>query len=192
VDGIDFAAALALYGGSGAAYLPVLRSFVTHIPGLIAKMDEHLDSSLTDYAVEVHGLKGTCSAICADGTAELAKKLEFASKEGKGDVVRAGHGELRRQVLELTERLRELFEEREAYRPREERESRAGPERELLVRLSAAAGSFNSNKTEEVLGELERYRYEKDGDLIARLREQAENFDYEAMHRDLEEFLGGV
>jgi hypothetical protein len=37
---------------------------------------------------------------------------------------------------------------------------------------------------------LERYRYERGGDLILWLREQAENFDYEAMHKRLEETLG--
>jgi PAS domain S-box-containing protein len=188
VKGVDTGAALTLYGG-GAALIPILQSFVTHTPGLITRMDSHLETSLEDYAVEVHGLKGTCTAICAGRTAELAKRLEFASKEGNWDVVRAGHGELRRQALELTERLRVLLEEWEAYRPEKEKESRAEPERELLVRLSAAAGSFNSNETEEALGELERYRYEKDGDLITWLREQAENFDYDAMHKRLEEFL---
>jgi HPt (histidine-containing phosphotransfer) domain-containing protein len=189
VQGVDTGAALTLYGG-GAALIPVLQSFVTHTPGLIAQMDGHLEGSLADYAVEAHGLKGTCNAICAAGTAGLAKKLEFASKEGNWDVVRAGHGELRRQALELTERLRVLLEEWKAYRPEGEKESRAEPDRGLLVRLSAAAGSFSSNETEEILGELERYRYEKDGNLITWLREQAENFDYDAMHKRLEEFLG--
>jgi HPt (histidine-containing phosphotransfer) domain-containing protein len=187
--GLDMGAALALYGG-GAALLPILKSFVTHTPGLIARMDAHLETSLTDYAVEVHGLKGTLNAVCAAKTAELAKRLEFASKEGNGDAVRAGHGELRRRALELAEELRGLLEEWEAYRPEAEKESRAEPERELLIRLSAATGSFNSNETEEVLGELERCRYERDGELITWLREQAENFDYEAMHKRLEEFLG--
>jgi CheY-like chemotaxis protein len=188
VNGVDVGAALVLYGG-GAALIPVFSSFVTHTPGLIAGMDGHLASSLAEYAVEVHGLKGALNAICAAGTAELAKELEFASKEGDGDVVRSGHGELRRQALELTEGLRGLLEEWEASRPEGAKEWRAAPEREHLVRLSAATGSFNFNETEEALRKLERYRYEKDGKLVTWLREQAENFDYDAMHQRLEEFL---
>ncbi|MDR1047712.1 MAG: hypothetical protein LBL64_08040 [Treponema sp.] len=35
----------------------------------------------------------------------------------------------------------------------------------------------------------ERYRYEEGEELVHWLREQAENFDYDAMHRRLEEFL---
>ncbi|MDR1444247.1 MAG: response regulator [Treponema sp.] len=188
VDGVDFAAALRLYGGA-AALIPILKSFVTYTPSLIEKMDAHLETSLPDYAVEVHGLKGTCNAICASAAADLAKELEFASREGRGDFVKARHGELRRQALELTERLKVLLEGR-ACPPEREKERREEPGRELLARLSAAARKFDSSGAEEILGELERYRYEKDGDLIRRLREQAENFDYEAMHRGLEEFLG--
>jgi HPt (histidine-containing phosphotransfer) domain-containing protein len=189
VEGIDFNAALQLYGGDGAALMTILQSFLAHTPALIQKMDAHLETSLPDYAVEVHGLKGTCAAICASESAELARELEFASREGKGDFVKARHGELRRQVLALTEGLKVLAEGWEACRPGLEKEARSKPDRELLVRLSAAAGDFNSNKVEEVLGELERYRYEEGEELIQWFREQAENFDYEALHKWLEEFL---
>jgi signal transduction histidine kinase/CheY-like chemotaxis protein len=190
VEGVDFTAALALYGGSGAALMPILKSFAAHTPSLIEKMDAHLEASLPDYAVEVHGLKGACNAICAASAADLAKELEFASKEGKGEFVKARHGELRRQAMELAEGLREMVEGWEACRPKVEKERREEPERALLIRLSVTAGQFNTNETEEILEELERYRYERGEELILRLREQAENFDYEAMHERLEEFLG--
>ncbi|MDR1898690.1 MAG: response regulator [Treponema sp.] len=187
VEGADFAAALILYGDSGAALIPILKSFVTHTPPLLEKMNAHLETSLPDYTVEVHGLKGTCGAICADGTAALARELEFASKEGNADFVRSHHEELRRQTLDLTERLKSLLAEWDACRPAQEKEQRTEPDRELLARLSAATAEFNSNLTEEILGELEQYRYERGEELITWLREQAENFDYDAIHRRLEE-----
>jgi hypothetical protein len=68
----------------------------------------------------------------------------------------------------------------------EDKELRAEPDRELLKRLSEATAAFNSNETERVLGELEQYRYERGEELIQWLREQAENFDYDAMHKRLE------
>jgi HPt (histidine-containing phosphotransfer) domain-containing protein len=188
-EGIDFASGLALYGNNGAAYLPILRSFITNTPGLLEKMDGHVESSLPDYAIEVHGLKGTCNAIGAKGTAEAARELEFAAKEGNIGLVRRKHGALRREALELTGRLTVLLEEWDAGRAEEEKERRAEPERALLVRLLAAAGEFNSNAAEDVLGDLKRYRYERGEELIEWLWEQAENFDYEAMRKRLEEFL---
>jgi PAS domain S-box-containing protein len=189
VEGIDFAAALRLYG-SGAALLPILKSFGVHTPGVINRLDGYLERSLEEYSIEVHGLKGTCKAICAEGTGELAWELEKASQAGRGEEVRTGHRELRRQALELVARLEGLAAEWESNLPEEVKERRGEPDRELLVRLSAATAGFNSNDTEEILGELEKYRYEQNEQLIGWLREQAENFDYEAMHQQLEEFLG--
>jgi hypothetical protein len=55
--------------------------------------------------------------------------------------------------------------------------------------LSEAVAAFNSNETEMLLGELEQYCYERDGGFVLWLREQAENFDYDAMHTRLEKFL---
>jgi CheY-like chemotaxis protein len=192
LEGIDFASALLLYNGSGAAYLPILKSFITHTPPLLEKMDRDLESSLPDYAIEVHGLKGTCNAIGAGGTAEAARELEIAAKEGNVDLVRQKHGALRQQALELTGRIKVLVEEWEAGRPEEEKERRAEPDRELLARLSAATAEYNSTVVEEILGELEGYRYERGEELIRWLREQAENFDYDAMHKRLEEFLDAI
>jgi CheY-like chemotaxis protein len=189
IEGIDFAAALRLYGNSGAAYLPILKSFVTHIPLSLERMDVGLASSSPGYTIEVHGLKGTCNAVGAGETAALARELELASKEGNFDLVRRKHGTLRRQAAELTERLKVLLNEWETARPAEKKEHRAEPERELLIRLSAAAGEFNSNATEEILGKLEQYRYQEGQEFIAWLREQAGNFDYAAMHKGLTEFL---
>jgi HPt (histidine-containing phosphotransfer) domain-containing protein len=190
VEGVDFTAALALYGNSGAAYIPVLRSFVTHTPRLFEKMDVHLESSPPDYTVEVHGFKGTCNAVCAEVAGALARELELASKEGTFDLVRERHGELRRMALELMERLGTLLEEWDGGLSSVAKERREEPEGALLARLSSAAAGFNSNGIEEVLRELEQYRYEKGGDLVLWLRERAEQFDYDAIHRKLKEILG--
>jgi hypothetical protein len=104
-------------------------------------------------------------------------------------MVKSRHGELAEKAGKLTERLKKLFDEREANRPAKDKEKRAEPDRELLKKLSEATAAFNSNETEEALGELEQYRYEKGEEFIQWLREQAENFDYDAMHRRLEELL---
>jgi signal transduction histidine kinase/DNA-binding response OmpR family regulator len=190
VEGIDFTAALTLYGHSGTALMPILKSFVTHTPPLLEKMDAYVGSSLSDYTIEVHGLKGTCGAICAAEAAALARELEFASKEGKGDFVKSQHGELRRQALKLTEGLRGMLDQWEARLPVKEKQARTEPDRNLLERLSRAVSESNSSLIEEILEELEQYRYEMGEELVLWIREQAENFDYDAIHKQLEEFLG--
>jgi signal transduction histidine kinase/CheY-like chemotaxis protein len=189
VEGIDPAAALALYGNSGAACLPVFKSFIGHIPPLLEKMESHLAASPPDYVIAVHGLKGACRAVGAEGTAALAQELEFAAREGNFDLARQKHGALRSGALELTERLKALLDEWDAGQGAEEKERRAEPEKALLARLSAAAAEFNSDTAGEILGELDRYRYEEGQEFIEWLREQAGNFDYGAMRAGLEEFL---
>jgi signal transduction histidine kinase/CheY-like chemotaxis protein len=188
VDGLDFAAALVLYGNSGATYISMLKSFIVHVPLLLEKMNLHLESSLPDYMVAVHGLKGICNTVCAKGTAEFAKELEFASKEGNFDMVRSRHGELGRQVLQLTERLKVLLDKWKRDRPPEEKEKeqRAEPDQELLARLSEAAVECNATLTEGILEELEQYQYVRETELVEWLREQAENFDYDAIHKRLD------
>jgi signal transduction histidine kinase/FixJ family two-component response regulator len=185
VEGVDFARMRNLYGG--AAVESTLRAFVTHTPSLLEKMAAHLERSLPDYAIEVHGLKGACGAVCAGECVSLAGELERAARAGDLDLVRSRHGELEQTIRSLLDKLGALL----AVRGGEGEGGRAEPDRDLLLRLSAAAGEFNSNMVEEILGELERYRYERGEELIRRLREQAAAFDYEAMGRRLEEFLAG-
>jgi signal transduction histidine kinase/DNA-binding NarL/FixJ family response regulator/HPt (histidine-containing phosphotransfer) domain-containing protein len=190
VEGIDFVKALELYGNSGAAYLSILRSFVANTPPLLEKMDLHLES-LPDYAIEAHGLKGTSNAICAEGEAALARELELAAKEGNLDLVRSRHGDLTHKLRLLLDKLTTFLAEGDAGTVGE-KEKRAEPERELLIRLSSAAGEFNSNLVGEILRELEQYQYERGAELIRQLRERAGAFDYDGIQRQLEEFMGAT
>jgi HPt (histidine-containing phosphotransfer) domain-containing protein len=190
VEGIDFTAALRLYGDSGAVYLPILRSFVTHTPLLLEKMAKNLETSPEDYLIEIHGLKGTCNTIGAVEAGTLARELESEMKEGNIEMVKARHGKLEEKVRSLIERLKQTLDTWESNRPLREKEWREEPDKELLKRLSKVTEAFSSNETEEVLNKLEQYRYEKGEDLIRWLREQAENFDYEAIHKKLEDFVG--
>jgi signal transduction histidine kinase/CheY-like chemotaxis protein len=190
VEGIGFVTTLALYGNSGAAYMPILKSFVSYTPPLLEKMDIHQKALSPDYAIEAHGLKGTCNAIGATQMAELARELEAAARGGDFDLVRRKHGPMRREALELTTRLQALLDEWEANQPEAVKDRRAEPDRELLARLSDAAGEYSANAVEGILGELEQYKYERGQELITTLREQADRFDYDAMRKGLEEFRG--
>jgi signal transduction histidine kinase/DNA-binding response OmpR family regulator/HPt (histidine-containing phosphotransfer) domain-containing protein len=192
VEGIDPVEFETRYGGGGISCIPILRSFVHHTPSLLENMNAHLEASLPDYAIEAHGLKGACSAVCAAETAALARELEQAAIEGNSDLVRSRHGDLINNLRPLLDNLGALLARWDALRPAEEKEKRVEPEEELLRRLSHAAGEFNSAVIEEVLDNLEQYWYEKGEELIRHLRERADAFDYDAMRGDLEEFLNNT
>jgi PAS domain S-box-containing protein len=185
VEGIDFMSALAFYGNNGSAYIAILKSFAAYTPPLLEKMNEDLERSPSDYLIEVHGLKGTCNTIGAAETGALARELEFGMKEGNINMVKSRHGELMEKARGLSEGLKKLLDEWDARQPSKKKELRPEPDRELLVRLSAAAAEFNSNAVEQILGELELYHYERGEELVRWLREQAENFDYDTIHSKL-------
>jgi PAS domain S-box-containing protein len=192
VEGINFAAALGLYGNSGTSYIPILKSFVSHTPQLLEKMEKDLERSPADYLIEVHGLKGTCNAIGAVEAGALARELESAMREGETALVRSRNGELIVKARRLTEGLQKILAEWEAGRPGGEKETQAAPDGELLRKLAEAAAALDSQQADRILEELERYRYEAGEELIRRLREQAENFDYDAMCRQLETPLSEI
>jgi HPt (histidine-containing phosphotransfer) domain-containing protein len=152
-------------------------------------MHKDLETSPADYLIEVHGLKGTCNAIGAAETGALARELELGMKEGNIKMVKSRNGELMQKAGGLTEGLKKLLDAWEANQPAENKEGRTEPDRELLKKLSEATAAFDSNAMEETLGKLEQYRYERGDNLIRWLREQAENFDYDAMRRRLEILL---
>jgi signal transduction histidine kinase/AmiR/NasT family two-component response regulator/HPt (histidine-containing phosphotransfer) domain-containing protein len=190
LEGIDFAAAQNLY--NGIAYVPMLRSFAAHIPSLLDKMALHLESSLPDYAIEAHGLKGACNVICAGEGASLARELELAARAGDLDFVRSRHGELADKIRPLLDRLGVFLAGWDADHPANARpleERRAEPDRELLSSLAAAAGEYNANRVEEILTDLERYRYERGEELIRRFRVRAEAFDYDVLRQELAQYL---
>jgi signal transduction histidine kinase/DNA-binding response OmpR family regulator/HPt (histidine-containing phosphotransfer) domain-containing protein len=186
IEGIDFKASLAVFGKE--AFIPVLKSFTVHTPAQLLEMADNLQNSLPDYAIRVHGLKGACNNICAKEVAALAFELEKAAKAGNIDFVRANHGKLETTLNTMLENLNAVLAEWDAMTPVQEKEKRQEPDRELLTRLKEAVEFFNSTQIDEIVNELEKYRYEIGEELIQQLRQQADNFDYDAM---LESLRGG-
>jgi hypothetical protein len=60
------------------------------------------------------------------------------------------------------------------------------PDDALLKNLLLASKSFMLPEMENIMTELESYRYQRDGDLIFWLREQVDNLEYEAIQKRLE------
>jgi signal transduction histidine kinase/DNA-binding response OmpR family regulator/HPt (histidine-containing phosphotransfer) domain-containing protein len=188
VTGIDLSAVKELYGNSAAAYMPVLKSFVTHIPLFLEELSACIEGDLGQYAIKVHGLKGSCGTVCAAGAAAAAGDLERAAKEGDMTFVRTHHGALVRAVTDLTAELTAMIGEWETVQPERIREQKPEPDRDLLRRLAAACSEYKANEIEEILGELGQFRYETGGELLGWLREQADNFEYDAIQNRLKDF----
>jgi signal transduction histidine kinase/CheY-like chemotaxis protein len=184
LEGIDLTAGLNHYGNE-ESYLNVIESYVTHTPKLLEQLRDP-SASLRNYAIAVHGLKGSSYGICADGTGELAAELEAAAKAGDQETIEENN----RRLIELTEsllaRLKEMLRLARGEKP-PPKERASAPDESLLEMVRDGASRFKSGIMKEALEQLERYEYESGGDLVEWLRAQVDNLEYDAVLERLEE-----
>jgi HAMP domain-containing protein/HPt (histidine-containing phosphotransfer) domain-containing protein len=82
IDGLDVDKGLFLSGGAGEHYADLLRISAKTFDDRIKKMQSLYTDKLSDFAIEIHGIKGALYAIGADSLGDEAKELEFAAKAG--------------------------------------------------------------------------------------------------------------
>jgi CheY-like chemotaxis protein len=82
IPGVDAEKGLSYYEGERDIYLIALRSYANNTPAVLDKIRTVSAETLADYAVLVHGLKGTSSFIGAEKTREAAAELEAMAKNG--------------------------------------------------------------------------------------------------------------
>ncbi|MDR1277133.1 MAG: response regulator [Treponema sp.] len=189
VEEVDIKAGVERYGEE-KIYLNILRSYITHSPGLLEKLRALSPETLADYAITVHGLKGASYGICADGIGREAEELEQAARAGDYERVAADTGGFILRVEQALEELGALVEQNTAGGPAKQNVS--VPDRSLLGKLLDASKRFKPAVMEEVLAELEKYEYETGGDLISWLREQLDNLEYDAIRERLEQAIESI
>lgn len=92
---IDRAVGLKYSGGSEEIYFEIMKAFAEAAEENTANLENTFENEdWKNYAVYVHSLKSTSLTIGAAEVSELAKKLEFAAKNGEADVIKAEHGRL--------------------------------------------------------------------------------------------------
>jgi CheY-like chemotaxis protein/HPt (histidine-containing phosphotransfer) domain-containing protein len=77
---VDTEKGLSLYGDEMDIYLEVLRSYVLNTPAVLDKIRNVSEETLQDYAINVHGIKGTSANIGAEEAREAAFSLEKMAK----------------------------------------------------------------------------------------------------------------
>jgi CheY-like chemotaxis protein len=180
INGLDTEKGLERFGGDGKSYMDSLRSYVVHTPPLLEAA--RTLEPLADYAITVHGVKGSSYGISAEAVGQGAEKLERAAKAGDLDLVRAenkGFIETAEKfIADLTGFLDTLEEKRR--KPR-----KSAPDPVLLGKIRNAAEHYDVGGLETAMEELERYSYESDADLAPWLREQIDKSEFEEIQTRL-------
>jgi CheY-like chemotaxis protein len=197
VDGLDIEAGTERYE-SEEAYLSILKSYALHTPGLLKKLsagnrEYPSEEEMREYATVVHGLKGASYGICAEPVGKRAEALELAARTGEWEMVRSGNDALIDSVEALLEQMRELLKKASERMPAKsmEKQVRSEPDREILGKMLSAARHFKTSQMEDLLAELENFDYQSGADLVAWLREQTDNIEYDSVAQRLEEILAG-
>jgi CheY-like chemotaxis protein len=181
IEGLDVEAGCSRFGGE-RPYWEVLRSYATHTPELLNKLREVAEETLPEYAIAVHGLKGSSYGICADRVGKMAEALEFAAKNGDIVTVRGKNGDLLREAESLLSNLRSLlrslWKETPSEGERGNAERRSAPDASLLGELREHCARYDIAGMESVLLELEKYTYDSQDELVAWLRKQVDDLEY--------------
>jgi signal transduction histidine kinase/CheY-like chemotaxis protein len=101
IPGVDEGKVMELYDGDMDIYLPVLRSYVSVMPAALEKMYNVSAENLSEYVVQVHGVKSTSDSIGAEEARKMAFDLEVMAKAGDLAGVLAKNGALLQYVKDL-------------------------------------------------------------------------------------------
>jgi signal transduction histidine kinase/CheY-like chemotaxis protein/HPt (histidine-containing phosphotransfer) domain-containing protein len=182
VEGLDSEKGLERFGGDGKAYMDSLRSYVVHTPPMLEMaMTAKTGGAFSDYAITVHGIKGSSYGISANAIGQKAEKLEHAAKEGNMDIIEEENDrfiiDAGKFIAGVTRALDEL--EEKLQKPRKD-----VPDPVLLAKIRDAAENYDIGGIDDAMEELERYNYESEGELVPWLREQIDKSGFvEIMER---------
>jgi signal transduction histidine kinase/FixJ family two-component response regulator len=174
VEGLDAEMGLERFAGDGKAYMESLRSYVFHTPALLDAARNA--PSLQDYAITIHGVKGSSYGIAANDIGRQAEELEHAAKAENADFVNSKNEGFFRAAEQFIAGLTGLLDvlEKNIRKPR-----KTAPDPVLLARIRDAAENYDMGELDRVMEELEQCVYELDADLVLWLREQIVKAEFE-------------
>jgi CheY-like chemotaxis protein len=174
IDGIDLIAGIDRFGGDNGAYLQVLRSFTANTRNLLNSIKDVREEDLNNYAIIVHGIKGSCRSICANLTGDIAEALEKAAKEGDFGYVSEKAPDLVQAIVKLLADLDEMQAKISALSPKPKK---LEPDKDVLVKILEACYTFDMQTVEAAVKELESYEYETNGEFVPWLWENVQQFN---------------
>ncbi|MDR2111125.1 MAG: response regulator [Spirochaetaceae bacterium] len=171
LEGVDFNAGLKRFADSEEMYLNILSSFFSQIPPVLEKLRNYTEEALgEEYRIAVHNLKSTSYTIGAQHIGSMAEELERAAVSGDKEFVKSRNGTLISALEKLLPALGNLLEELAADI---QKPVRPAPDPALLAAVLDACSGYNMEELDKAMAELEQYRYESQGDLVAWIREES-------------------
>ena len=174
IAGLQMNKGIQRFGGDEESFLQVLRSFAANTPPLLDEMGKVERDTLADYAILVHGIKGSSRGICADMVGDQAEALEKAAKAGNFDFVRAHNPAFLEIVWRLVADIEQILGKVAASGTKPKKDK---PDEETLKEMVIACKNNDMDDVEAAMSKLEGYEYESDDGLMAWLRKNVEQIN---------------
>jgi len=184
IEGLNFNKGLARFGGNMATYLGIVSSYVHYTPASLAKIRTVTPETLADYAVVMHGIKGSSRNFDAETVGNLAENLERAARAGDFAFVQE-HNPF---FIETTEKLLTALSSKLKVST-SKKPSKDKPDPAVLADLRQACETFDIDQMDRAMKLLTGYEYssEDGAELAAWLEEKAFRLDFKAIVKRLTE-----
>ena len=173
------------FGGDRETFMQILRSFAKSTSSLLDAVRKASEDNLADYAITVHGIKGSSRGICAEIVGDMAETLEKAAKSGNYEFVNTRNPDFIKSVEALIKQINDMFDKMigENEKPRKNT-----PDIETLSALLAACKNYDMDGVDAAMAEIENFEYEAGGELAAWLRTNVDQMNF----KEIEEKLSGL
>ena len=183
INGIDLDKGILRFSGDEESYLRVLHSYAANTPPLLEQMQRVTKDNLADYAVTVHGIKGSSRGICAEQIGTKAEALEKAAKEGNFNFVTANNASLISTIRKLIEDIEAMLAE---ITPENSKPKKEKPDMAVLSKLLAACEAYDMDGVDSAMEEIESCEYTLDDGLVVWLKENVEKMNFTQIKERLE------
>jgi signal transduction histidine kinase/CheY-like chemotaxis protein/PAS domain-containing protein len=171
---LNLSKGLERFNGDVESYIQVLRSFKASTMNLLEKIKEVKRDNLTEYAINMHGIKGSSRGICAAKLGDQAEALEKAAREGNYSYITANNEAFLEASLKLLSLLDGIIRQ---MAPKNTKLKKDKPESETLQNLLAACNAYDMDRVDAAMADIEAYEYENDDGLAAWLRENVDKMN---------------
>lgn len=193
IAGLNIPDALARMGNSAKLYMRIVHSFVVNMPKNLDDLATTTINAetLSDYAIKIHGAKGSCYGIGAQAIGDVAKSLEVAAKAGDLTTCLRDNDSFVVGVQELIKALERLEARVEAAKNGTGKGGAQAekPDTDKLAALLTATQSFDLEQMNSIIEELSNVRYEQDSEIVSKIKESFEAFDYQAIEETIFAYL---
>ena len=189
IPGLDIPDALARMGNSPKLYMRIIDSFITNMPGNLGELATSTITAetLKDYSIRIHGAKGSCYGIGANAAGDKAKALEMASKADDLDTCLRDNDDFIACVQELIKDLEDM--KAKIASGSDALVSVAQPDPVKLAALLSATKNFDIDQMSQLVEELSSVQYAKDGDIMAKIKQSFDAFDYQTIEETIAAYL---